>query len=41
MMSDNAAMIAWACIKNYKNKKIILDFKTRPKNENYINYKYS
>ncbi len=31
MMSDNAAMIAWACIKNFKKKKINIHFKPRPR----------
>ncbi len=31
MMSDNAAMIAWACIKNYTKKKHDIFFRPRPK----------
>ena len=31
MISDNAAMIAWACIKNYKNKNQDLNFKPNPR----------
>ena len=31
MMSDNAAMIAWACIKNYNKEKIDIYFKPQPR----------
>ncbi len=31
MMSDNAAMIAWACLKNYNKNKIDLHFKPKPR----------
>ncbi len=31
MISDNAAMIAWACIKNYTNKKNNIFFKPEPR----------
>ena len=31
MMSDNAAMIAWACIKNYKNKNSNIFFNPEPR----------
>ena len=31
MMSDNAAMIAWACIKNYSNKNADIFFKPNPR----------
>ena len=31
MMSDNAAMIAWACIKNYKKEKNNIYFKPQPR----------
>ena len=31
MMSDNAAMIAWACIKNYKNKNSNIFFNPQPR----------
>ena len=31
MMSDNAAMIAWACLKNYKEKKNDIFFKPQPR----------
>ncbi len=31
MMSDNAAMIAWACLKNYNNKKNNIYFKPQPR----------
>ena len=31
MMSDNAAMIAWACIKNYSNKNADIFFKANPR----------
>jgi len=31
MVSDNAAMIAWACIKNYKNTNEDLNFKANPR----------
>ncbi len=33
MMSDNAAMIAWACIKNYNKEKDDLFFKPKPRLE--------
>ncbi len=38
MMSDNAAMIAWACIKNYKKRKSDIYFKSQARlkiNENW------
>ena len=31
MMSDNAAMIAWACLKNYKEEKKDIFFKPQPR----------
>ena len=31
MMSDNAAMIAWACIKNYRKEKNDIFFKSQPR----------
>ena len=31
MMSDNAAMIAWACIKNYNKDKINIFFRPDPR----------
>ncbi len=31
MMADNAAMIAWACIKNYNEQKVDLFFKPQPR----------
>ena len=33
MMSDNAAMIAWACIKNYNKTKDDLFFRPKPRLE--------
>ena len=33
MMSDNAAMIAWACLKNYDKNKADLYFRPKPRME--------